>query len=143
MGNYWTNAVRHPEDTGIGHLRRTVTVDAAALSTGSGLPIGALEAGAIPLFAHAYVETAMNGTTPTIVLGTAADDDGFATSAGVAPGATGFKGNLSGALTGVPLAANTIVYAKSGGTGVTTGKVTFILTFVNKREVTGTAFPNN
>ena len=24
MGNYWTNAVRHPEDIGVGHIRRTV-----------------------------------------------------------------------------------------------------------------------
>lgn len=143
MGNFWQNAVRHPEDTGVGHIRRTVTVDMAALSTGNGIPIGALEAGAIPLHAWATVETAMNGTTPAIILGTTADDDGFATAAGTAGGTVGFKGSLTGALTGFPLAANTIVYVKSSGTGVTTGKVTIGLSFVNKREVTGVAFPNN
>lgn len=143
MGNLWTNAVRHPEDTGVGNIRRTVTVDMAALYTGNGVPIGALEAGAIPLHAQVTVETLMNGTTPGISLGTTADDDGFATTAGIAPGTAGFKGSLTGALTGFPLAANTIVYAKATGTGATTGKVTFILNFVNKREVTGTAFPNN
>ncbi|MDG2570931.1 hypothetical protein P7L87_25600, partial [Vibrio parahaemolyticus] len=90
MGDYWTNPVRHPEDVGVGHIRRTVKVDMAALFTGNGVPNGALEAGAVPLHAQAYVETAMNGTTPTIVLGTVDDDDGFATSAGIAPGTTGY-----------------------------------------------------
>lgn len=143
MGDYFTNAVRHPEDVGVGHIRRTVTYDLAALSTGNGLAIGALEAGAIPLYAHAIVDTLFNGTSPTVVVGTTADDDGYATSAGVAPGTAGFKGNLSGALTGIPMAANTTVYVKLGGSGWTTGKVTVILTFVNKRDHTGVPFPAN
>lgn len=143
MGNYWTNPVVTPEDTGVNYIRRTVTVDAAALSTGNGLPIGALEAGTVPLHAHVTVETLVNGTAPTLVLGTTADDDGFATSAGIVPGTAGFKGNLTGALTGIPLAADTVVYAKLGGSAWTTGKVTLILTFVNKQEVTGVPFPNN
>jgi hypothetical protein len=143
MGDFWSNPVRHPEDIGVGHIRRTVTYDVAALSAGSGIPIGALEAGAIPLFAHAYVETAFNGTSPTLDLGVSGTAAGYAASAGIAPGATGFKGNLSGSLTGIPLAANTTIYLKLGGSGWTTGKVTLILTFVNKREGTGTAFPAN
>jgi hypothetical protein len=36
-----------------------------------------------------------------------------------------------------------VVYVKQGGTGQTTGKATVVLTFVNKREGTGTAFPAN
>lgn len=143
MGDYWTNAVRHPEDVGVGHIKRIVTFDIAALSAGNGLPIGALEAGAVPLMAHVYVETLFNGTTPSLVVGTTADDDGYATSAGIAPGTAGFKVNLVGALSGVPLAANTIVYAKLGGSGWTTGKANVILTFVNKREHVGVPFPAN
>lgn len=143
MGDYWTNPVRHPEDVGVGHIKRVVTYDIAALSTGNGLPIGALEAGAVPLTAFVTIETLFNGTTPTLVVGTTADDDGYATSAGIAPGTAGAKINLVGALTGVPLAANTIVYAKLGGSGWTTGKANVILFFVNKRELTGVPTPAN
>lgn len=143
MGDYWTNAVRHPEDVGVGHIRRTIVADVAALATGNGLAIGALEAGAVPLYAHVTVQTAFNGTTPAVVVGTTADDDGFAAAAGTAVGTAGFKGNLSGALTGVPLAANTVVYAKMTGTGVTTGKAIIMLEFVNKRDHEGIPFPNN
>lgn len=143
MGDYWTNAVRHPEDVGVGHIKRVVTADVAALSTGNGLAIGALEAGAVPLHCHVTIETAFNGTTPAIVVGTTADDDGYAAAAGTAAGSAGFKGNLTGALTGQPLAANTVVYAKLTGTSVTAGKANIILTFVNKRELTGIPFPNN
>lgn len=143
MGDYWTNAVRHPEDVGVGHIRRTVSFDTPGISTGNGVPIGALEAGAIPATAQAYVETVFNGTSPTLVLGTTADDDGYATSVGIAPGTVGFKINLVGALSGIPLAANTIIYGKLGGSGWTTGKATLILYFVNKREHTGVPYPAN
>lgn len=148
MGDYWTNAVRHPEDVGVGHIRRTV--DLAILTnpayTTNGVPIGALEAGAMPLHCHVYVDTAFNAaTTNTLDVGTTADPDGYAAAAGTLVGATGFKGNLTGALTGVPMAANTVVYAKFGqtGTAATTGKVTVVLYFVNKREVEGIPFPAN
>ncbi len=144
MGNYWTNAVRHPEDIGVGHIRRDITFDSSQETLG--LPIGALEAGAIPLYAHVTIQTAFNAaTTNVLVLGTSADDDGFAAAAGTVAGTTGFKGNLSGALTGQPLAADTVVYAKytQSGTAATAGKATVILTFVNKRELTGIPFPNN
>jgi hypothetical protein len=143
LGDYYTNPVRHPEDVGVGVLRRTFTFDMAALVSTNGLPIGALEAGTIPLHVQAYVETAFNGTTPTLDVGVPGTVAGFAATAGIAPGATGFKGSLTGTLTGIPLAANTVVYVKQGGTGQTTGKATVVLTFVNKREGTGTAFPAN
>jgi hypothetical protein len=34
MGNYWTNCVRHPEDVGVGHIRRTVTFDTGGIAAG-------------------------------------------------------------------------------------------------------------
>lgn len=148
MGDYWTNAVRHPEDMGVGHIRRTV--DLAILTNPAfatnGVPIGALEAGAVPLHAHVVVQTAFNAaTTNTLDVGPTIDPDGYAAAAGTLVGATGFKGNLTGALTGVPLEANTVVYAKFGqsGTAATTGKAIVILYFVNKRENEGIPFPNN
>lgn len=144
MGDYWTNPVRHPEDMGVGHIKRTVNFD--TLQTGTlGVPIGALEAGAIPLHCHVTVITAFNGGTNDLRVGTDDDDDGFATTAGAAPATIGFKDNLKGALSGIPLATNEVVYAKFAQTGApaTAGKAEVILTFVNKRELVGIPFPNN
>lgn len=134
MGNYWTNCVRHPEDVGVGHIRRTVTFGQSGIP--AGVPVGALEAGAVPLRAYAVIETAFNaGTTNVLVLGSAADDDGFVTAANAAAGATGLKAG-TGALLGVPLAADTVFFAKytQTGTPATTGKATFVVEFVNARE---------
>lgn len=146
MGDFYTNPVRHPEDTGIGHIRRTITLAQFSAATGGLVPIGALESGSVPLPAHANIDTAFNaGTTNVMNLGTTADDDAFAATAGILAGAAGFKPSLVGAESGKPLAADTIIYAKYAqtGTAATTGKVTFILPFVNKREVTGTPWPQN
>jgi hypothetical protein len=145
MGDYYTNAVRHPEDTGVGHIRRQISL-ADFAANGNVLPIGALEAGAIPLYCHVTVITAFNaGTTNTLDVGVTGTAAGFAAAAATLAGATGFKGNLTGTLTGIPLAADSIVYATFGqtGTAATTGKVHVILTFVNKREVVGQTWPQN
>lgn len=146
MGDYWTNAVRHPEDVGVGHIRRTVSYDAAQIA--AGIPIGALEAGAIPLRTSVYIETLFNGTTPLIVIGSAAVADALATSAQVAPATAGYKpsATFTGGGTpayGVPLAANTVFYLKGTFTNTTAGKITAIVEFVNKREVEGIPFPAN
>lgn len=143
MGDYFTNPVRHPEDVGVGHVRRTVAWDDAGLA--AGLPVGALEAGAIPLRAGVMVETAFNaGTTNVLVLGSAADDDGLVTSANAVANAAGLKAG-TGALLGTPLAANTVFYARFSQTGsaATAGKATFWVEFLNRREVEGTTFPAN
>jgi hypothetical protein len=147
----WLNAVRHPEDVGICYLRRTVSfdtpfADAPGVTATNGVPIGALEAGAIPLGCDVTIETAFNaGTTNVLVVGTTADDDGFAATAGTLPAATGFKQNLAGALSGIPLAANTIVYAKftQTGTAATAGKAHIVMKFAVKREVEGIPWPAN
>lgn len=143
MGDYWTNAVRHPEDVGVGHIRRTVTLGQNGF--GAGIPIGTLEAGAVPLRATVIINTAFNaGTTNVLSLGSTADDDGLITSTNAGAGSTGIKAG-TGALLGVPLASDTTYYAKFSetGTAATTGKATMIVEFVNKREVEGIAFPNN
>jgi hypothetical protein len=143
MGDYWTNPVRHPEDVGVGHIRRTVEWDDAGLITG--IPIGALEAGAIPLRAGVLVQTAFNaGTTNVLVLGSIADDDGLVTSVNAGAGVLGVKVG-TGAQIGIPLAANTVFYAKytQTGTAASAGKATLWVEYLNKREVEGTAFPAN
>lgn len=143
MGDYYTNPIRHPEDVGVGHARRTVNLTDANIATG--IPVCALEAGAIPLRAYAIIQTVFNaGTTNVLVFGSAADDDGLVTSANSASGTLGLKAG-SGAELGVPLAANTIFYAKftQTGTAATTGKAILVVEFVNKRELEGLTFPNN
>lgn len=145
MGNFWTNPVRHPEDVGVQAIRRTITL-AEFTAAGGLVPIGALEAGAIPLYAHATVQTAFNAaSTNVLLLGTSGNDDAFMEAADIDEATPGFYGNQTGADTGVPLAADAVVYAKysQSGTAATTGKVTVILEFLPKREIDGIPFPNN
>jgi hypothetical protein len=109
-----------------------------------GIPIGALEAGAIPLRAECYISPLFNGTTPTITLGTTGTVAGLMASADVAPATAGYKvAPATGAMMGVPLAADTVFYAYLTQTNTTAGKITFIVEFVNKRESMVRPFPNN
>jgi len=146
MGDYWTNAVRHPEDIGVGHIRRTLdSGELAAAGATVGVPIGTLEAGAIPLRAEVYVATLFNGTTPTITIGTqGAGVAGIMASADIAPATAGYKvAPATGAQMGVPLAADTTFYAFLTQTNTTAGKITAIIEFINKRESVVRPFPNN
>jgi hypothetical protein len=148
---FWLNPVVPPEDMGVMYLRRTVSfdtpfADAPGVTATNGVPIGALEAGTIPLGCDVTIETAFNaGTTNTLDIGSAATPAGIAATATVLPAATGFKQNLAGTLSGIPLGANTIVYAKYAqtGTAATTGKAHIVLKFAVKQEVEGIPFPAN
>lgn len=143
MGDYWTNAVRHPEDIGVGHIRRTIDVGDFGAGANN-VPIGTLEAGAVPLRAYTYVDTLFNGTTPTIDIGSTATPAGIMASADVAPATAGYKAApLTGALMGKPLAADTTFFAKLTQTNTTAGKMVAIIEFVNKRESITRPFPNN
>jgi hypothetical protein len=147
MGDFYTNAVRHPEDVGVGNIRRTVYFADATNATvnPNGVPIGTLEAGCIPLTVHVYVPTAFNaGTTNTLDVGVPGTIGGFGPAASTLVGATGYK-TATGTLTGIPLAADTTIYAKYGqtGTAATAGIAIVILTFVNSRDKTGIPFPAN
>jgi hypothetical protein len=146
MGNFYENAVRHPEDVGVGNIRRTVYfADATNAANTNGVLIGTLEAGCIPLTVHTYVSTAFNaGTTNTLDVGVPGTIGGYGPAASTLAGATGYK-TATGTLTGIPLAADTPIYAKYGqtGTAATAGVAIVILTFVNKREGEGIPFPNN
>jgi hypothetical protein len=143
MGDYWTNAVRHPEDIGVGHIRRTISFDSAGAATG--IPIGALEAGAVPLETMVSILTAFNGTTPLFTVGTLASAAGLMTTAVSIPGTPGLKSSIVGVLAGIPLDVNTVIYAFSAPTSgtATTGKAIVMVRFVNKREIEGIPFPAN
>lgn len=147
----WLNPVRHPEDVGVCYLRRTINfntpyADAPGVTATNGIPLGGLEAGAMVLGVDICIETAFNAaTTNVLTVGTVDDVDGFAVDAGAAAGVAGFKPNLQGALSGIPLAANKVCYAQYSqtGTAATAGKAEIVVKFVNKREGEGTAFPGN
>jgi hypothetical protein len=147
MGDFYTNPVRHPEDTGVAYVRRTVSLaDLSAPPTSAGVPIGALEAGAIPLATHVYIETAFNaGTTNVLDVGTSGTPAGFIPTATVVPGTTGYKTLATGTLAGIPLAADQVVYAKFSqtGTAATTGKAVISVTFLPKRDTVGIPWPGN
>lgn len=130
-----TNAIRHPEDTGVGVWRWRVNFDQVNIGT-QGIPVVTLEKGAIPLRAYVRIETAFNaGTTNVLVLGSAADDDGLVTSANAAAGTPGFKAG-TGAELGTELANDTTFYAKftQTGTAATAGVAEFVVEFANARN---------
>lgn len=144
MGNFWTNAVRHPEDMGVGHIRRRVTFNQNNIGTGAGVPIGALDKGSIPLRAYVIINTAFNaGTTNVLTLGNQANAasgqslviDSLITSTSAAAGTTGVKAG-SGAALGTELPADTVFYAlfTQTGTAATAGDATFVVEFVNARN---------
>lgn len=147
MGDFYTNPVRHPEDVGVGHIRRTISLAQFSAAANGKVPIGALEAGAIPLKVDVYVDTAFNAaTTNTMDVGTVGTQAAYAAAAGTLVGATGVKSGLSGTLNYQPLAADTVIYATYAqtGTAATAGSVMVMLTFVNKRENSArTGWPNN
>lgn len=119
----YENPFRSPEDCGVLHVCRKVTLGDPKLAVGT-FPIGAAEKNAIPIRAGVSITTVFNAaTTNVLTLGTTADDDGFVTSANAAAGTLGVKEG-SGALMGIPLAADTVFYAKftQTGTAATTGE---------------------
>lgn len=132
----WTNAIKHPEDVGVGGWRRRINLGQTGFITG--IPVVTLEKGCIPLRAYVRIEEAFNAaTTNVLVLGSAADDDGLVTSANAVAGTIGFKAG-SGAELGVELANDTTFFAKftQTGTAATTGIAEFIVEFVNPRNWT-------
>jgi hypothetical protein len=135
VGDYWTNAVRHPEDVGVGHIRRRVTFSQNNIATG--VPVGALEKGAIPLRASVIINTAFNAaTTNVFVVGDTTTDNSLVTSTNAAAGTVGGPKAGSGASLGTELAADTVFYAKftQTGTAATAGDATVVIEFVNPRN---------
>jgi hypothetical protein len=147
MGDFYTNPVRHPEDTGVAYIRRTVSLaELSAPPTSAGVPIGALEAGSIPLAAHVYIETAFNAATTNVLdVGTSGTPAGAIPSATVIAGTIGYKTSSTGALAGIPLATDQVIYAKYSqtGTAATTGKAVISITFLPKRDTVGIPWPGN
>lgn len=88
---------------------------AASASTGKTLPKGA-----IPLFVQNINGGATGGTTPTVDIGTGGDPDGFANELD-ADAMTGLIN--TGALLGIELAVDTVIFAGVGASAATGGTV--------------------
>jgi len=129
--SYWRNAVRHPEDCGIGNIRRTM--DWTEFGEDLKLPIGCLEKGAVPLRISTYVQAAVAGGTPGVTIGTADDPEAFAIADDIAADATGYKTAATGAEIGKALAADTMFYAYISA-DAEAGKFTVTVEFANRRE---------
>ncbi len=129
------NAIRHPEDIGLGVWRWRVAFGEAGIAT-TGIPVVTLERGAIPLRASVRIETAFNaGTTNVLTLGDSTTADSLVTSANAVAGTAGYKVG-TGVSLGTELAADTTFYAKftQSGTAATAGVAEFIVEFANARN---------
>lgn len=130
-----TNAIRHPEDTGVGVWRWRVPFGQTNIAT-TGVPVVTLEKGTIVLRASVRIETAFNAaTTNVLTLGSSTTADGLITSANAAAGTVGYKQG-TGVELGTELAADTTFYAKytQTGTAATAGVAEFIVEFANPRN---------
>jgi hypothetical protein len=85
-----------------------------------------LPAGAIPLGVQS-LGGATGGTNPTVDIGSAGDDDGFANELDADTLTLVFG---SGALTGIALAADTKVYGKVGASAATGGTTTIVFHYI-------------
>jgi hypothetical protein len=91
--------------------------------------IGTLPRGCVVLRTYAQIRTLFNGTTPALIVGSAADDDAFLTSAEAAAGTAGIKQNLVGGAAMGYLPAETPVYAKLTAAGNTAGEAHIVIEF--------------
>jgi len=111
-------------------IRGRIKFDTSGAATG--IEIGTIPAGSFVGSVTVHVATAFNAaTTNVLVVGTAADDDGFAVAAGTLSGATGLKTALFGAQSGDTLTADTPVVVKytQTGTAATAGDAQVLVTF--------------
>lgn len=132
----YTNAYRHPEDTGLHVIGREINLGTNGLADGT-FPIGAFEKNAVVLRSGITVLTAFNAATTNVLeVGTTADADGLITSANATAGTVGTKAG-TGAQIGQPLAADTVFYAKftQTGTAATTGRaIAWVEAFIPRTE---------
>lgn len=134
----FTRTARSPEDQGVMKLRRRIVFGMTGLETGEGVQIGALEKNSIVLRTNVTIITAFDaGTTNSLDVGTAADQDAYAAAAGTAAGVAGYKPNLVGALSGQRTATDDLpvyVLYTQAGTAATEGEADVIVEFITSRD---------
>lgn len=121
LDGYW----RSRGTKGASYATNVLTMQASFDPTStSQIELFTLPNGAIPMGADSF-GGATGGSNPTVILGTVADDNGFS----AALDADGVAFNDSGALTGVALTVDTIVYGKVGASAATGGTSTVVLNY--------------
>lgn len=94
-------------------------------TSSSQIELFTLPLGAIPL-EMTGLGGATGGTNPTVEVGTAGNDDGFA----VEMDADAVNFGETGALTGIELTVDTIVFGKVGTSAATGGTVTVLMNYI-------------
>jgi hypothetical protein len=105
-----------------------------ALPLNKSLHLGTLPPGSFVSSVHVHVKTLFNGTTPAVIVGTAADDDGILTAAQSAVAVAGYKPNLTGGALLGRLTDETELFVKLTGTGVTAGEIDFLIEFYMNQD---------
>jgi hypothetical protein len=93
--------------------------------------VGTIPAGSFLMPAAVHTLAVVNGTTPTLTVGTTATPAGIAVSADM--NTLGFRGQVLGPLTGYT-ATEMNVYAFLGGSAMTVGEVDFVLRFYCQKD---------
>lgn len=103
-----------------------------AATQGTAIHMGTIPAGSVVMPPEAYVKTAFTASV-TIGIGTQATAEGFGTSAGIAPQATGWKRPLTGTLIGL-VTEDTPVYLLVDGAAPAAGVGDFLLPFYTAKD---------
>lgn len=105
-----------------------------SMQLGKGIPIGTIPAGSVITGVFAHVKTLFDGSTPALIIGDAADDDGILTAAQSAVGTAGVKPNLTGgAYVGVTDKELNLV-AKLTGAGNTAGRADILVEYYHNAD---------
>lgn len=105
-----------------------------ALITGKAVHIGTIPAGSFILPVDVQIKTLFDGTTPALIVGDLADDDGILTSAEAAAGTAGYKKNLSGgAYIGVT-DVDLNLYVKLTAAGNTAGRADILVRYYHNAD---------
>jgi len=112
------------------YIRRDVAFNTNNIA--NGVLIGTVPAGSKIVDVHIYIDTAFNGTTPTLQGGTTGTGTNLFTNTDSVPGTVGEKeaASAAGQARGLIFTADTDLFASFTGAGATTGAATVIVEFV-------------
>jgi hypothetical protein len=121
---------RQYETQQVHYVRRDFSFATAGLSTG--VLVGTLPAGSRILSSRVYIDTAFNGTTPTLQGGTTATGSNLFTSTDAAPATTGAKtpATAAGQGSGLVLAQDQDFFLSGNIGGSTAGAGSVTIEFI-------------
>lgn len=105
-----------------------------ALTLNKATPIGTIPAGSIIVGVDVHVKTLFDGTTPALIIGDLADDDGILTAAQSAVGTAGYKPALAGGAYMGVTDGELNLYAKLTGAGNTVGRADILVRYYHNQD---------